>query len=90
MPKLYVAFTEQGNRLGSGSQTTLREKVRQFPDTVWSVFKYELKAGVETMVLLLEGDVTKWGQPAYLEHLRVNAQKQVRKFDPSKQQTVGS
>lgn len=88
MPKIYAAFTQSGNRLGSGSVTKLREKAKEFPETVWSVFQYDFKAGVETMVLLMEGDVQKWGQPKYLEHWRVNAQKQVRKFDPSKQQVA--
>jgi len=88
MPKLYVAFTQAGHRQGSGSLATLREKVRQFPDTQWSIFKYEFKAGVDTLVTLLEGDVSKWGTPEHLEHWRINAQKQVRKFDPAKSVVV--
>lgn len=85
MPKLYAAFTQAGHRLASGSMTTLREKVKKFPDTQWSIFKYDFKAGVETLVILMEGDVSKWGTPKHLEHWRINTQGQVRKFDPAKQ-----
>lgn len=84
MPKLYAAFTPQGHRQASGSITTLREKVRKFPETQWSVFKYVFKSGIESMVILMEGDVQKWGKPEHLEHWRINAQGQVRKFDPEK------
>ncbi len=84
MPKLYAAFTQAGHRQASGSMTTLRKKVMVFPDTQWSIFRYDLKPGVETFVTLLEGDISKLPAPTHLEHWRINAQGQVRKFDPSK------
>lgn len=84
MSKIYVAFMPTGARVASSSATTLREKVRVYPDTQWSVYLYELKGSIETLVLMMEGDLSKLPAPKPLEHWRINASGQVRKFDPSK------
>lgn len=86
MPKMYIAFHQQGARIASGSMTTLRKRVSEFPESQWNVFQYDFKSGVETLALIIEGDVQKWGTPKPIESWRVNAQKQVRKFDPTKDQ----
>lgn len=88
MSKIYVAFTSTGARVASSSATTLREKVRIYPDTQWAVYLYEIKGSVDTLVLLMEGDLTKLPAPQPLEHWRINASGQVRKFDPAKTVTT--
>jgi len=82
--KIYVAFTPTGARIASSSATILREKVRVYPDTQWSVYLYQLKGNIDTMVLMMEGDLTKLPAPQPLEHWKINASGQVRKFDPAK------
>lgn len=84
MSKVYVAFTTTGARVASSSATTLREKARQYPDTQWAVYLYNIKASVETLVLMMEGDMSKLPPPAVLEHWKINSSGQVRKFDPTK------
>ncbi len=91
MPRIYVAFKQDGTRIASGSATEIREKIRKYTDTQWAIYKYEFKAGVDTFVLLIENDVSKWGQPELVEWVRINAEGQSRKFDPTKQsQAAGS
>lgn len=84
MSKVYVAFLPNGSRVASGSMTSLREKTRQYPDTTWAVYLYDIKGSVESMVMLVEGDVSKWPAPKPIEHWKISAQGQVRKFDPTK------
>lgn len=84
MSKVYVAFTTNGSRVASGSATTIRKKVQVYPDTQWAVYLYDLKNNVETLIVLLEGDLSKLPPPTPIEHWRITSSGQVRKVDPTK------
>lgn len=88
MSKIYVAFQSTGHRIASGSTATIRDRLKAFPETQWGLYLYDFKPNVDTLAMLVEGDLAKWGTPKLIEHLRVNASNQVRKFDPTKTMTT--
>lgn len=83
MSKIYVAFMTTGARVASGSLTTLKEKVRVHPDSQWAIYLYDVKGNVETLIIMMEGDISKLPAPQPVEHWRITASGQVRKFDPT-------
>lgn len=79
MPKIYVAeeqTDDAAKKLASGSMTTMKERLRAFPDTLWSIKTIHLKADVPTICSLIED----WSAiaPEATEQVRVNASGQVR------------
>lgn len=88
MPKIYVAQpsaiagsdTVEGDFskvLASGSMTTIKERLRAFPDTQWSIKTIQLKADMPTICSLIE-DWSKVAVAEATESVRVNASGQVR------------
>lgn len=84
MSKIYVAFMPTGSRVASGSIITLKEKVRIYPDTQWAVYLYDVKGNVETLITMMEGDISKLPAPQQIEHWKITASGRISKFDPTK------
>jgi len=78
MPKVYVAVEKadtDAKKLASGSMTIMKNRLREFPDTFWTIKTVQLKADVPTICGLIEGA----DNPAESsEDVRVNASGQVR------------
>lgn len=77
MPKIYVAEEKADNakKLASGSMTTMKERLRAFPDTLWTIKTVQVKADVPTICGLIEGAEAPVESS---EDVRVNASGQVR------------
>ena len=78
MPKIYVAVEKadaDAKKLATGSMTIMKTRLREFPDTLWTISTIQIKADVPTICSLIEGADT----PAESsEDVRVNASGQVR------------
>jgi hypothetical protein len=77
MPKIYVAVekADDAKKLACGSMTIMKNRLREFPDTLWTIKTIQIKADVPTICGLIEGTDT----PAESsEDVRVNASGQVR------------
>jgi hypothetical protein len=77
MPKIYVAEekSENAKKLASGSMTTMKERLRAFPDTLWTIKTVQVKTDVPTICSLIEGAEAAVESS---EDVRVNASGQVR------------
>lgn len=78
MPKIYIATPSSGDakHLASGSFTTIKERLRAFPDTQWNIKTIQIKADVPTICSLIE-DWTQISTESS-EPVRVNSSGQVR------------
>ena len=78
MPKIYIAEQTDGNTkpLASGSMTVMKTRLREFPDTLWTIKTVLLKADVPTICGLIENGAQH--TPESTEQVRVNASGQVR------------
>ena len=78
VPKIYVAEeqADDAKKLASGSMTTMNERLRVFPDSLWTIKTIHIKADVPTICSLIED----WAAiaPESTEQVRVNASGQVR------------
>jgi hypothetical protein len=81
MPKIYVAYQTAGpaigQRLASGSITTLKTRMRPIPASEWTVATYDLKPTVKTLCVVIENIVEM--EHEVLEKMAVNEAGQVRK-----------
>jgi hypothetical protein len=77
MPKVYIAEEKADNakKLASGSMTTMKERLRAFPDTLWTIKTVQIKTDVPTICSLVEGVEMPVESS---EDVRVNASGQVR------------
>jgi hypothetical protein len=77
MPKIYVAEekADSPKKIASGSMTTMKERLRAFPDSLWSIKTVQVKADVPTLCSLIEGAEMPVESS---EDVRVNASGQVR------------
>jgi hypothetical protein len=83
MSKIYVAFMPTGARIASGSITTLRKRAKEFTDSQWSIYLYDITPNVDNIITMLEGDLSKLPAPEPIGNWRVTPSGQVRDFDPS-------
>lgn len=88
MPKIYVAF-QQPNSLdsasaptplvyASGSMTTLKQRVKDNPDTEWTVAVYAIKPDVATICQIIESVSEMEAETA--ENFRVSSSGNLRKI----------
>ena len=86
MPKIYVAFKTDADRAGmrmaSGSDTTIRTKIREFANSRWRIATYNIKSTVVSMCQIIE-DLVKIPMEGSLEDVRVNEVGQVRQDNES-------
>jgi hypothetical protein len=78
MPKIYVAVEKadsDAKKLATGSMTIMKTRLREFPDTLWTINTIQIKADVPTICGLIEGADTPVESS---EDVRVNASGQVR------------
>lgn len=57
MPKIYVATKSDDGTvkpIASGSMTTIKEKLRNYPETQWTIKTLQVKADVTTICSLIE------------------------------------
>jgi hypothetical protein len=83
VPKIYVATkydTDSPKTIASGSMTTIKEKLREFPETQWSIRTLQIKADVTTICSLIEN----WAAvtPEEQEDVRILPSGQVRSVKP--------
>jgi hypothetical protein len=79
VPKIYVATKADGETLkpiASGSMTTIKERLRAFPETQWTIKTLQVKADVTTICSLIED----WSAvtPEEQEEVRILPSGQVR------------
>ena len=81
MPKIYVAFqtagTSIGQRVATGSITTLKTRMRPFKASEWTVATYDVKPTVKVLCAIIE-NITDM-EYEVLEKMVVNEAGQVRK-----------
>ena len=88
MPTIYTAFRTSAftveeaaagaiKKMSEGSMTALKARLRELPDTEWTIYKRDLGTKREDIIGLIDDAdaVMKKGTP---EHVRVNASGQVR------------
>lgn len=79
MPKIYIAEEQadtDAKKIATGSMTIMKTRLREHPDTLWSIKTIQIKADVPTICALVE-DWTKLAVES-TESVRVNASGQVR------------
>ena len=84
MPKLYVAecVYARGDdhtpalystRLASGSLNKLKKKLKEYPDTEWCVQEHDFKFTLDTVCLLIEGELPLFDRK-FTVHVNESAQ----------------